>query len=37
MKLYLQNIINDIPFENFSVKWQGFYFRKLKNLSYEKG
>ena len=25
-KLYLQNIVEDIPFENLPAKWQGFDF-----------
>jgi hypothetical protein len=29
MKLYLQNIINDIPFENLPAKWQGFDFARF--------
>ncbi len=35
MKLYLQNIVNDIPFENLPAKWQGFdltRFSKDKTL-----
>ncbi|MCM8822657.1 MAG: DEAD/DEAH box helicase family protein [Candidatus Omnitrophica bacterium] len=35
MRLYLQNIIDDIPFENLSAKWQGFdlmRFSKDKTL-----
>ena len=30
MKLYLQNIVDDISFENLPAKWQGFDSRKLK-------
>jgi len=29
MKLYLQNIIDDISFENLPVKWQGFDFSRF--------
>lgn len=29
IKLYLQNIIKDITFDNLPVKWQGFDFRCL--------
>ncbi len=35
MKLYLQNILNDIPLENLPAKWQGFdlaWFSKDKTL-----
>lgn len=35
MKLYLQNIIEDIPFDNLPAKWQGFdlsRFSKVKTL-----
>lgn len=28
-KLYLQNILNDIPFDNLQVKWQGFDFSRF--------
>jgi superfamily II DNA or RNA helicase len=28
-KLYLQNIIDDIPFENLPAKWQGFDFSRF--------
>jgi len=29
MKLYLQNIIDDIPFENLPAKWQRFDFGRF--------
>jgi len=29
MKLYLQDILNDIPFENLPIKWQGFDFSRF--------
>lgn len=29
MKLYLQNIINDISFENLPAKWQEFDFTRF--------
>jgi hypothetical protein len=28
-KLYLQNIINNIPLENLPAKWQGFDFSRF--------
>ena len=28
-KLYLQNIVDDIPFENLPAKWQGFDFARF--------
>jgi len=28
-KLYLQNIVGDISFENLPAKWQGFDFKYL--------
>ena len=31
MKLYLQNIIDDIPSENLPMKWQGFEFSRFSN------
>ena len=29
MRLYLQNIIDNISFENLPVKWQGFDFARF--------
>jgi hypothetical protein len=29
MKLYLQNIVKDIYFENLLAKWQGFNFERF--------
>jgi hypothetical protein len=29
MKLYLQNIVDDISFEDLPVKWQGFDFSRF--------
>jgi superfamily II DNA or RNA helicase len=29
MQLYLQNIVNDIPFDNLSIKWQRFDFGRF--------
>ena len=31
MRLYLQNIIDDISFENLPAKWQGFDFARFSN------
>lgn len=31
MKLYLQDIVEDIPFENLPIKWQGFDFARFSN------
>lgn len=31
MKLYLQNIIDDISFENLPIQWQGFDFVRFSN------
>jgi hypothetical protein len=28
-KLYLQNIVNDISFDNLPAKWQGFDFARF--------
>ena len=29
MRLYLQDIVDDIPFENLPAKWQGFDFSRF--------
>ena len=31
MKLYLQNIVEDISLENLPIKWQGFDFKRFSN------